>query len=508
MAYGRRSRRGLVILPRSTLQVWLCAGFISGAAVSVLAGETDKADPDQQHGQPSSAVEPAPDVAPPDKPLPGPKFNVHRWKDDFSYLDGPPGSYQEDFFDPIKNIRFDDWRLSLGGSLRGRGEFRTNKFLNPLDPTQDTAFLHRYFLHADLKYRNLFRVYVEGTFSAIEDNDGPQLAIDENHGDFYQYFVDLRVLGEDTPLTFRAGRQELLYGKQRLISPLDWSNTRRRFDGFKLFWADETWNADVFYVYPVRTFRDRIDEFDSRRPFIGTYVTYKGIENHGVDFYYFYFRNANDTTNAEGSVGTLDLNTIGGRFFGKTGNWDYDTELTGQFGNYAGDNVQAWSWAIEGGHTFKDLPWTPRLGGGFDYASGDSDPDDGHHARFNQLFPLGHAYLGLIDLVARQNIVAANANLTLKPLKNVTAKVSYHAFWLAANSDGLFNAGGALLRRDATGGSPHDVGHELDFIVKWSYDAHQSVLLGYSHFWNGGFINNTGLGDDADFIYLQYEVKF
>jgi hypothetical protein len=455
----------------------------------------------------SESAEAAPAAT--DTPLPGPKYSVLRFQEDYSYLDGPEGSYQSDFFDPIKNIHLDDdWRLSIGGSLRGRLEFRTNKFLNPPDPTQDTAFLHRYFLHADLKYRKLFRLYVEGTWAAIEDNDGPQLAIDENTGDLYQYFADVRFLGEEVPLTLRAGRQELLYGKQRLFSPLDWANSRRRFEGFKLFWQDENWNADLFYVFPVRTWRSRFDEYDSRQPVFGTYVTYKGIPDHGIDAYYFYSRNANEPTNAEGSVGSLNLNTLGTRFWGKTGPWDYDTELTGQFGSFAGDNVQAWAWAAEGGYTFSDCPWTPRFGAGFDYASGDSDPNDGQHARFNQLFPLGHAYLGYMDLVARQNVIAGNLNVTAKPCKNVTTRVAYHTFWLAENSDGLFNAGGVQLRRDATGSSPHDVGQEVDFTVGFKLDKHSSFLVGYSHFWNGGFINSTGLGDDADFVYVQYLLRF
>ena len=35
---------------------------------------------------------------------PGPKYFNLRYDEDFSYLDGDAGSYQADFFDPIKNI--------------------------------------------------------------------------------------------------------------------------------------------------------------------------------------------------------------------------------------------------------------------------------------------------------------------------------------------------------------------------------------------------------------------
>jgi hypothetical protein len=443
-----------------------------------------------------------------EKPLPGPKYNLLRSTDDFSYLDGPPGSYQADVFDPIKNIRLGDWRLSLGGSFRGRLESRTNKFPNLVDPTQDTAFLHRTYLHADLRFRKLLRFYLEGTYAEIEQNDSPLLAIDENRWDFYQYFADLRVLGESVPLTLRAGRQELLYGKQRLVSPLDWANTRRRFEGFKLFWEDSNWNADLWYVFPVVVDGRDLDHYDERQPFLAAYVSYKGIPNHGIDLYYFYTRNANEPQNAAGDRGSLNLNTLGGRFFGKTGPWDYDTELTGQFGSFAGDVVQAWSWTADGGYTLKQMPWSPRLGLGLDYASGDKDPFDRQHQTFNQIFPLGHAYLGIMDFIARQNIRAGNINLTVNPHKKVTAQATYLVFCLDSETDSLFNAAGASVRRDPWAQSGARVGQELDLVIDLQIDTHQKVQFGYAHFWNGAFVRQTGLDDDADFLYVQYEVKF
>ncbi len=485
----------------------LCGLLLTVLIAGDAFGQPNNADASQ--GAQASATTQPRASRPADAPLRGPKYNVLRWREDYSYLDGPPGSYREDHFDPIRNIRIgDEWRINFGGSLRGRWESRNNQFINQVDPTHDATLLHRYFLHADVQYEDWFRFYAEGIFAAIEDNHNPPLAINENRGDFYQHFIDLRAPIEDGTLTFRAGRQELLYGKQRFISPLDWSNTRRRFDGFKLFWESQDWNADLFYVFPVRTWRSRADQFDSKRPQIGAYVTYKGIENHGIDFYYIYSRNGRDLTNADGDPGSQNLNTIGGRFWGKAGPWDYDTELTGQFGSFAGDSIQAWAWAAEAGYTFRELDWSPRIGLGFDHASGDASPSDSYHQTFDQLFPLGHAYLGYIDLVARQNVIAGNVNLTFRPVETVSVRLAHNAFWLAENSDGLFNAGGALLRRDPLGNAPHDVGQEFDLTINWKVDDHSSVLFGYSHLWNGGFINETGLGDDPDFVYLQYVVRF
>ena len=187
-----------------------------------------------------------------DKPLPGPKYLNLRWDEDFSYLDGEPGSYREDWSDPIKNIHLgDDWRLTLGGELRYRLEAETNKAFGATEPAQDTFHLFRYMLHADLKYRKVFRVFVQGIAAFDEDRDLAPRGIDENRWDLQQLFFDVRVLGEDLPLTLRVGRQELQYGNQRYVSPLDWVNVRRRFDAVKLFAKGKKWDLDLWYAKPV-----------------------------------------------------------------------------------------------------------------------------------------------------------------------------------------------------------------------------------------------------------------
>ena len=97
------------------------------------------------------------------KPKPGPKYLNLRYNEDFSYLDGPEGSYEVDVFDPIKNIHLnEDWRLSLGGEFRVRLEAETNKAFGATRQAQDTFTTFRYMVHADLRYRDSFRAFVQG----------------------------------------------------------------------------------------------------------------------------------------------------------------------------------------------------------------------------------------------------------------------------------------------------------------------------------------------------------
>lgn len=446
----------------------------------------------------------------PAKPKSGPNYLNLRYDEKYDHLNGEPDSYKKDFFDPIKNIHLgDDWRLSLGGEMRFRIESETNKAFGATEPANDTFLLHRYFLHADLKYRDTFRVFVQGVVAHDEDRDLAPRPIDENHLDLHQLFFDVRLVGGDQPLTLRVGRQEISYGNQRLISSFDWGNVRRRFDGVKLFSRGKVWDADLWYLKPVVVQREQRDRFDEEYDFYGAYVTYKGIERHGFDFYAFASDDTGNKVNPEGRRGDKSLYTLGSRFWGKTAPWDYEAELTGQWGHWAGDSISAWSWSIDGGYTCGSNSWKPRLGAGFDWASGDENPSDGRVETFDQLFPLSHTYFGYLDLIGRQNITAANVNLTAWPVANKVKVGSwYHAFWLNDDHDALYGAAGNPVRRDRTGGSGTEVGHELDLIVSWQIDVHSSVLVGYSHFWDSDFIIQTGSSEDADLFYVSYAMKF
>ncbi len=444
------------------------------------------------------------------KPLPGPKYFNLRYLDDFSYLEGEPGSYKEDFFDPIKFIRLgDDLTLSIGGELRSRFESETNRGFDSSSRTQDAFILYSAFMHFDFKYQDWLRVFVQGVSSWDDNRELPDRGGDENRYDVHQLFIDVKPLGGDSPFTVRVGRQELQYGAQRFVSPLGWAFVRRRFDAVKLMWTEKDWSMDVWYAKPVVVKREQLDDWDERHDFYGGYFTYNGIPNHGIDLFFFATDNTNNRANPNGNVGDESRFTLGSRFWGKTGPWDYEAEIAGQWGRWAGDTIQAWSWSVVSGYTFKNVAWKPRIGVGFDWASGDEDSRDGKVGTFNQLFPLGHAYLGYLDLIGRQNITTANVQLSAWPIeKKVKASIGYLAFWLNADEDALYNAGGKPGRRDPTGSAGVEVGHEVDVTVVWKINVHQSLLLGYSHFWDDNFIINSGKSEDPDLFYVQYKFQF
>ncbi|MCG3125728.1 MAG: hypothetical protein CHACPFDD_00554 [Phycisphaerae bacterium] len=482
------------------------------AAVTALELRAQSPAPTPQSGPPAS--QPASAASKPAAAKRGPKYEKLRYDDDFTYLDGPPESYTPDIFDPIKNIRIgEDWRMEFGGEYRVMLQGVMNRRFGDQDPSQDTIVLRRGLVHVSARYRKLIRIYFEGIDSRAETVNIAKQTFQENRWDFHQFFADLRFLGEDVPLTLRVGRQEMLYGKERLVGISDTSNTRRRFEGAKILWDDGKLKADVFYVRPVPVDADTggthtLDDYDEQSHFYGSHWSWKLNKDHGVDAYVFAHRHTGDLTNPNGHVGDLSLYTVGSRFWGKTGPWDYETEVSGQWGKFAGDTVQAWHSTADTGWTF-DLPAKPRAGAGFIITTGDRNATDGMVQTYDPLFATGLTPLdNYVKVGTRPNIISPNVNVSIKPHDALTARAAYHMFWLTQVQDALYTSPRSVLRRDPTGGAGREVGSELDLALEWTVDAHSTFLFGYSHYWDSDVIQATGASENVSLLYFQYTLRF
>lgn len=430
---------------------------------------------------------------------------------DFRYLDNP--EHEKDAFDPIKRIRLsEDWLLSLGGQFWHRYTHETDSRLNPAGTNNDFHLLRTRF-HADLWYQDKVRLFAEFIDARILGADLPPLATDRNHTDMLNLFTDIKLANVNNgPVYARVGRQELLYGSQRLISTLDWVNTRRTFQGVKTFWRTPTWDLDAFWVRPMITEKSNFDNWDTQQNFYGLWGTNKYKPGHLVDLYFLSLDNNRDLTaqavrQANILQGNSNLHTLGGRLVGNIDNFLYELEGMYQFGERSNLDISAFAVATGVGYRFP-LPMNPQGWIRYDFASGDGNPNDGNSNTFNQLFPFGHYYMGYMDRVGRQNIHDINAQFTLHPMPWFTFISQYHRFYLANNRDYLYNAAGAATLRDPTGQSGSHVGDEIDFRANFHVNRHQDVLVGYSKLFSGGFIEKQRPGINADLFYVQYNIRF
>jgi hypothetical protein len=436
-------------------------------------------------------------------------FKNLRFEEDWSAL-ADPEAETDHMFPGIKHIELsEDWTASFGGQVRYQAKSESNKNLKGTQPGRNSYSSVRTRLHADVRYEDALRFFVEVLHAGTYSNEYPPIGIDRQDLDLLNAFAELRGDG----VRLRLGRTEMQYGAQRLVSPLDWGNTRRTFQGGVLSVDHGPWTTDVFVTRPVMVDPVHNDGPDRSRYFSGVYNT-RRLEGGGTfDVYGLALNELDDifTSGSGTTMGDMDLYTLGGRWADKSGDTDWELELARQFGQRAGDDISAYMWTARAGQTLPDCELKPRFGIDFDYASGDGNPADGDVGTFNQLFPLGHAYFGYLDLVGRQNIFAVQPNVTMQVGGGATLRVAYSDFRLVDDRDALYNAGGAVSLVDPTGSSGNHVGKEIDVTLAFTPEVtapHGKLLLGYSTFEPRQFVEALGDGKRAHMLYLQYVFTF
>jgi hypothetical protein len=416
-----------------------------------------------------------------------------------------------DFMHPL--CAGDNWLLSTGGEFRWR---YMDQFNTPLlNNKANTYDLFRERFYADLWITPAFRIYAEFLSAQTRFQDAPPVPGNQNLTTLLNAFVEAKG-GEiaGAPVYARFGRQELLFGSQRLISPLPWINTLRTFDGVRLYRASAKFDFDAFWVQPAfpNSPSATATFLDPNRSFAGAWATYRPNTDTFIDAYYLFLDNVptpdhNFLGPTPPSVDTV--HTLGSAYRGKKEGFLWDIEQMFQTGQYNNRTILADATTVGGGYHFANVLFHPTLWGYYDYASGSQNPTGGrYYTTFNQLFPFSHYYLGWLDLVARQNIQDFNAHLYLYPTKWTRFWLQYHHFELANPHDALYNANGTPIARDPTGTAGSNVGDELEFIVNFHLLSTSDLMMGYSHLFPGLFLLRTGTREPADQVFVQYSLRF
>lgn len=404
--------------------------------------------------------------------------------------------------DNLKRRCLGPWgTVDIGGQYRLRQQSEESFRGAGLTGRDDDFLLHRWRLYANAEIGSSFRVYAEMIDAQSNYEDFAPRLIEENRFDLLNLFGDVRLYdGCQGELWGRVGRQELLYGAQRLVSPLDWANTRRTFEGGKLFWRGENWDVDAFWVRPLRVRPEQFDAPDQSQEFMGVYAKSKMCQHRTAEFYYLRYLESDDS----GTIVPFEFDTLGTRWQGEHDNWLGEAEAGIQWGEYNHQDHFAGFFTLGGGRKFQGK-WKPVLWAYYDWASGDETIGNGFH----HLFPLGHRYLGWMDLFGRRNIEDINFLLTLEPNERMKLFLWHHIFYLQDGDDVPYTV--AMTPEVPVPGGSRSLGQELDLALEWTLSPRTNLLLGYSHFFSGDFYTtnpSAPYSGDADFFYTQYTVNF
>ena len=425
------------------------------------------------------------------------------YNNNFDYINSP--FYQDSFVgDRLKQIPLGQCStLDIGGQYRARYHGERNIRGLGLTGVDDDFLLHRTRLFMNGKLGDRTRVYAEFIDAESNYEDFAPRAIEVNRADMLNLFVDYRLFDLDAgSLTARVGRQELLYGSERLVSPLDWANTRRTFEGAKFLWQGADWNCDIFFVEPVAVDPQHFDSAVDEQEFFGMFATYKAWKHNTLDFYALQFNNASTPND-------FQYTTLGSRWLGSEASWLWEIEGGVQFGENTDDTDHTAGFATFGiGKKWECHCWKPTLWAFYDWAEGDDDR--GAAKGFNHLFPLAHRYLGFMDLFGRSNIESFNVQLSLQPHEKVKLLAWYYYLFLENKNDSPYNVNMSPFN-GANDPESADLGHEVDLLLTYSLSPRMDLSLGYSHFFAGRYYDTTDgapYDGDASFAYVQYVWNF
>lgn len=142
----------------------------------------------------------------------------------------------------------------------------------------------------------------------------------------------------------------------------------------------------------------------------------------------------------------------------------------------------------------------------FLHASGDRNPTDGIFSTFDNLFPTNHDKYGTIDFLSLKNMNDIKMGIGVKPRKKISFSTDFHWFFLDAKESAWFNAGGGVFRA-ANPNANTPLGEELDLLATYKLTEHLNFLVGYSHFFAGPFVEDTGAHDSANFFLCPIDFK-
>lgn len=305
----------------------------------------------------------------------------------------------------------------------------------------------------------------------------------------------------------RVGRQEIAYGSERFLGPLDWASSARSFDGarvhinpihkieFDAFGAIlRGENVFVVGTPPSTTVGDY---------FVASQLAYLHSPALRIEANYFY-RHDGPTAALPMRLRNIHAPTI--RLSGnvKEGLVRYDLEGMVQLGDQNGQDHFAYAFA---GDVFVRLGEAsrPTLDGGFSYATGASA--DGDVDELDNFFPTNHKLYGYMDLFGLRNVISGHIGLThrIQSANLLLGVRAWEAFLQTTNGNARWsNAVGQTLGT-GQGGSRH-LGTEVDFWATYKPYQFLGFTAGYSIFAPGAAADSMGHGDAQHWIWLQLDV--
>ncbi|PBJ08011.1 alginate export family protein [Flavobacterium sp. ACN6] len=430
-----------------------------------------------------------------------PVFQQFRYDEDYVVL---VKDSVRDLYDKVKYTR-----IGSGGYLSFGGDFRTqyliiqNENWGAAPKDKDGYTLNRWLFHSDLHLSRTLRIFAELQGGQANSTD-IKVPVQENPLEPHQFFIDYSFF-PNSPLRLRAGRQEVAYGSQRIVSLRDAPNIRRSFDGVKAIYKKGNIATDVFYLHTVV---DKTGIFDdTSSPGMRLWGTFAEIHlpetKLNLNFYYLGFYNARALFND--GAGKEKRHSLIARIFGSMRNWSYDLEAGYQFGSVGERTIAAWSTGVAASYRFSGFKFSPEAGLKADLISGDQSRADNSHQTFNPLFSPG-AYFGLAVPLGPSNLMDIHPSVTVHFSKSVTFVCDYAFLWRYSTGDGIYRPIMIPIFKPSDAASRY-IGSQLSGTFICQPNRHITLLAGMSWFDCGNYLEQVSAGENILYGFVSAQIK-
>lgn len=386
--------------------------------------------------------------------------------------------------------------------VRARGEVRIDPYATPAPLDSEAHFVTSRFRvglsidHHDV--RVVFQAQDARNFGTAAPgvDPGGSFGVHQAYGEYHRDGSFVRV-----------GRQEIAYGDERLVGPLDWTSNARAFDAVRghlahgileldAVGAIVTQAAEYTYAGPPVSTRPSDGDF-----FAAAQLALSPVEAFRVQALYLYRRDRRDASSATRdrkiSAGSLRLS---GTPAPRT---TYVAEVVVEWGEILGERMLAYAAAADVAYT-TDTERAATIATGFALGSGERT---GKVAEFENFFPTNHKFYGFADLFGLRNLVEGHATWQQRyGARQLGTFVSTHAFFLERTDARWTSATGALIA-PAVAGDERYLGFEIDAGGSYRFGELVSLSGGYSLFVPGSAAERLGQDDVQHWAWLMLDFR-
>jgi Alginate export len=309
-----------------------------------------------------------------------------------------------------------------------------------------------------------------------------------------------------------AGRRELNYGDERVVGISDFTNNSRTWDGFFGHFGNKTDknNVDVFSTSVVTVHPTSLDTHGAGLTFHGVYGTIGSLIPNTTLQPFVLVKAFPHVQSQQRIYGSEVETTFGAEMDGHLpANFEYDVLGDLQRGSYSNDSIHAGAAIVKVAHVFDSLPWKLRLGGEYDYATGNPHQNPGRISTYDQQYPSNHNAFGLFDLFGFQNIRERRVNLDLAPTKNLSLLIQGEALGVSSRFDNVYDgAAGIAVQAPAHGFATNSIGDGFDASAKYVFRDYWVVNAGVGHFFPGSLMAANQHGTPLTYSYFSITYRF